>query len=59
MLFVQILLKQLRREVFVWMDVLPVVLQYSMNTETINGLRGKGNFKDRSSSENLGKRKVR
>jgi Zn-dependent M28 family amino/carboxypeptidase len=35
------------------------VLQYSMNTATINGLRGKGNFKTRADSENLGKHKVR
>ena len=35
------------------------VLQYAMNTETINGLRGKGNFAARDSQDNLGRRKYR
>ena len=35
------------------------VLQYAMNTETINGLRGKGNFATRDSQDNLGRRKAR
>lgn len=35
------------------------VLQFAMNTATINGLRGKGNFKTRADSENLGKHKAR
>jgi Zn-dependent M28 family amino/carboxypeptidase len=35
------------------------VLQYAMNTEAINGVRGKGNFKTRESSEDLGMHKAR
>jgi hypothetical protein len=34
-------------------------LQYAMNTEAINGVRGKGNFKLRTDSENLGPLKVK
>ncbi|NNF24156.1 MAG: M28 family peptidase [Rhodobacteraceae bacterium] len=35
------------------------VLQYAMNTETINAMRGKGNFKIREEQENLGRRKYK
>ena len=35
------------------------VLQYAMDTRTINGVRGKGNFKTREASENLGPFKTR
>lgn len=35
------------------------VLQYAMNTQTINGQKGKGNFKPMSEMENLGSEKQR
>ena len=39
--------------------VAAAVLTYAMNTETVNGVRGKGNFKTRDEQENLGPLKVR